>query len=209
MNKDINMNRYLELIKDQLIIDDIKYIVEVGSLDGADSMFFKNHFPLSTVYTIEGLPENYNKYLKDNKDIQTFNIVISDYIGNVNYYVKNINGLHGIYNRGDNYGTETIQLPCITLDKFCEDNNIPQIDILKIDVEGATLDVLKGMGNILPNIKIMHIETETYPFFDGQSLHDDVEDYLIRENFNKIEMTKCEILKNKYQCDSVWVNQKI
>jgi len=52
--------------------------------------------------------------------------------------------------------------------------NIPNIDMLKIDVEGATYDLLLSLEENLSNIKIMHIETETYPFFEGQTLHNDV-----------------------------------
>jgi len=37
----------------------------------------------------------------------------------------------------------------ISLDKFCEINNIQNIKMIKIDVEGAELDVLKGSYNIL------------------------------------------------------------
>jgi FkbM family methyltransferase len=206
----INMNNYLSLIKDRLDIFDIKYIVEVGSLDGGDSMFFRKHFPNANIYAIEGLPDNYNKYLKDNKEIKAFNIVICDYIGEIKFYVKNINGRHGIYDRGQQYGTKIIELPCITLDTFCVSNNIPKIDILKIDVEGATLNVLKGMKSILSKVQIMHIETETYPFFEGQSLHDEVVSFLNNHNFSLVDISKVEIQREiqrgRFQMDSVWIN---
>ena len=45
-----------------------------------------------------------------------------------------------------------------TLDNFCKLNKIKKIDLLKIDVEGSELDVLKGGKNILKNVKIIQLE---------------------------------------------------
>lgn len=209
----ITMHDYLSIIKDNLDIHDIRFIIEVGSLDGKDSLFFRKHFPNAYIYAIEGLPDNYEKFLKNMNEIETFNIVIADYIGRTNYYVKNINGLHGIYDRGKNLGNKIIELPCITLDCFCENNNVPGIDILKIDVEGATLNVLKGMKNILPKVKIMHIETETYPFFKGQALHNEVVSYLQEKNFSLLDISRVEIRtepeRGRFQMDSVWINKNV
>jgi FkbM family methyltransferase len=39
----------------------------------------------------------------------------------------------------------------ISLDKFCEENNIIKIDFIKIDVDGCEKSVLRGLGNILKN----------------------------------------------------------
>jgi len=41
---------------------------------------------------------------------------------------------------------------------YCNDNNIKSIDFIKIDTEGYELEVLKGMGNMLKNIKIVQFE---------------------------------------------------
>ena len=43
--------------------------------------------------------------------------------------------------------------PCLTLDKFCDDNKIKSVDFVKIDVEGAELDVLRGGENFFRHYK--------------------------------------------------------
>jgi FkbM family methyltransferase len=50
------------------------------------------------------------------------------------------------------------KIKTITLDKFSKDNKIGFVDILKIDVEGSELEVLKGAQNILKNTSIILLE---------------------------------------------------
>ena len=59
-------------------------------------------------------------------------------------------------------------MPCYKLSSIIKKYNINTIDILKIDVEGATLELLQSLENNLNDVKIMHIETESYPFFKNQ-----------------------------------------
>lgn len=64
------------------------------------------------------------------------------------------------------------------------------------------------MGSILNTIKIMHIETESYPFFKGQRLHDEVINFLTENGFTLIDITSVEIVDTNQQHDSVWINNK-
>lgn len=90
---------------------------------------------------------------------------------------------------------------------LCKDYNLEFIDVIKIDVEGATYEVLKGMGDLLSTIKIMHIETETIQYFQGQKLHQEVIELLEENNFSMIDSTSCSIGSGA-QCDSVWINNR-
>jgi len=202
----INMESFMTLSKEYFHKDDIKNIMEIGSLDGADSLLFKNHYPDANVFCIEGLPDNYNQYLKDLTNITPINAVIADYDGIIKYHHKNINGIHGILDRGQEYGSKVLELPCYTIKTICENYKINSIDIVKIDVEGATYEILNSMGNILKTIKIMHIETESYPFFNNQKLHDTVSDFLIEKGFTMIDMSSVNIAGG-LQHDSVWINK--
>jgi hypothetical protein len=54
----------------------------------------------------------------------------------------------------------TLSVPCITLDQFCEQENVPHIDVLKIDTEGHDLSVLQGAVGTLKSrgVSFVHIE---------------------------------------------------
>ena len=48
----------------------------------------------------------------------------------------------------------------ITIDRYCNENNIKFIDYLKVDVEGAELDALKGCRNLLKNRAVHYVQFE-------------------------------------------------
>jgi hypothetical protein len=203
------MEEFINLSNKFIKTEEIKNIMEIGSLDGADSLFFKSKYPKANVFCIEGLPDNYNTYLKDLTTIIPINAVISDYDGVIKYHKKNINGIHGILDRGKKYGSETLELQCYTIKKICDDYKINSLDLVKIDAEGATFEILNSMGNMLKTIKIMHIETESYPFFINQKLHDEVYDFLVNNKFTMVDFSKVKISNDGYQHDSVWVNNNV
>lgn len=201
----ITIPDFISLINNNFNKDQISVIFEVGALNAKDALLLKNEFPAANVFAIEGLVDNYNNYMKDLKVITPIQAIICDRDGTIDYHKKLINGIHGIFNRGDEYLGEIIKdVPCYTLKTLCKKYNLEFIDVIKIDVEGATYEVLKGMGDLLSTIKIMHIETETIQYFQGQKLHQEVIELLEENNFSMIDFTSCSIGSGT-QCDSVWI----
>ena len=64
------------------------------------------------------------------------------------------------------------------------DNNIKNIDFLKIDTEGFELNVLKGFGDFLENVKIIQFEYGG-TFLDNNTKLIDVINYLEQKGFHK------------------------
>ena len=61
------------------------------------------------------------------------------------------------------------------------------------------------MGSLLDTVKIMHIETETVPYFSGQKmLHPGVCDYLTKKGFRCLGQAGARI-QHGIQYDSVWI----
>jgi FkbM family methyltransferase len=202
-NIDINMDEYVGLVREYFADEDIAMIVEVGSMDGKDALQFKSEFPHAHVVAIEGLKENYNNMVASNYPIECVYGAAANYDGMTIYHVKDINGIHGIFDRGQAYGTKTREVECFRLDSMF----VGPIDMMKIDVEGATYEVLEGMGELLGQVKIMHIETESIAYFKGQRLHGDVAKLLADSGFSMVRQSQVKIGAGK-QYDSVWVNNE-
>lgn len=73
-------------------------------------------------------------------------------------------GLSSVYNRQLNHRgismSHTEEIGLKTLDGFCTDNGIKHINLLKLDVEGHELEVLKGAENLVSSNSIDLIQFE-------------------------------------------------
>lgn len=80
------------------------------------------------------------------------------------FFDREGSGLASVYPRDLSYHNikfsdhETIELT--TIDLFCEQNNIPSIDFLKLDVEGHELAVLRGGKKMFDERKVKIIQFE-------------------------------------------------
>lgn len=115
--------------------------------------------------------------IEPNDKLRSFTEIKFEYFTNITYYqypfykessvlqfhyFENFNNeLSSIYNGGkdwDGLPIKTKSVQCVTLDDYCAMKNIDSIDYLKIDVEGADLDVLIGSSGMMGKIGIIQIE---------------------------------------------------
>jgi FkbM family methyltransferase len=75
------------------------------------------------------------------------------------------------------------QIDTVSLDRFVFENQIEKIDLIKIDIQGAELDVFKGGKNTLENTFFIISEVEFNTLYINQPLFGDVHNFLIKENF--------------------------
>lgn len=73
--------------------------------------------------------------------------------------------------KGDDLEGDVIKVKTVKLRDMISKHD--KIDIMKIDVEGYSMEVLEGLGSKLRNIKVFHIETETWTGSDKK-----VRDYM-------------------------------
>lgn len=69
----------------------------------------------------------------------------------------------------------------VSLDYFAKQNNIQSVDFIKIDIQGAELDVFQGGHNVLSQIIAMVCEVEFIPLYIDQPLFGDVCAFLDKE----------------------------
>ena len=77
---------------------------------------------------------------------------------------------------------EKIKVPAIRLDSFMNDNNIDKIDLICMDLQGAELFALEGMGEKLKNTKYIITELCTSVEKKGEI----IENYEGQGNINKV-----------------------
>ena len=70
-----------------------------------------------------------------------------------------------------------------SLDRFTRENAIGSVDFIKMDVQGAELDVLQGGDQVLASVLAIVTEVEFVPLYKGQPLFGDVDAYLRGRDF--------------------------
>ena len=185
-----------------------RVIFDVGSYDFGDSIRFKQEFNNIEVFAFEADPERYDSFYKyandigiitENKALYKDNGKISFYQSSIlntdenNFYEDNKrSGQGSIYKHTNNckkihphikQEEYPIDVNCIRIDEYCYLNNIFSIDLAHIDVEGAEMDVIEGMGNIRP--KLLYIETQR-DFFLNTSSIENIHDRLLDMGYELI-----------------------
>lgn len=115
------------------------------------------------VYAFEPENENYNLLQKNIDENNYINVTpikkaVSDIVGTTKFYLRDDNlCAHSIVPRE---GDHVVEVETTTLDEYLKG---VQVDVVKIDVEGAEPKVLKGMQELIRANKSMAIVIEFYP----------------------------------------------
>jgi FkbM family methyltransferase len=123
--------------------------------------------PHGKVIAYEPEDNNYSFLLKNIEYNKLDNVVpvrsaVSDRNGKIELHISNDNGLtHAIVANCD--VKETVYVTTTTLDHSLKTMGVNKVDILKIDIEGAEIMAIKGMGETIRNNPNIIIFTEFYP----------------------------------------------
>lgn len=147
-------------------------LFDIGACDFSEGVNFKRIFPNSDVYSIEADKINYERHYRvaNKNGVKTFNVAFSDENGTATFYPsifetkKNIDWRYAgsivkpllkensneALNHTVSYDMNGYEVRTVKIDTFCIENNIPKIDYIHIDVEGAEDKVLSSMGRFKP-----------------------------------------------------------
>lgn len=135
-------------------------VFDVGANIGMHSLILAEKFPKSIIYSFEPIKETFN-FLKKNVEINSLvnmnphNLAVSNKVGKLLMTGDEGTGNHIIKTKQRN----TTAVNTITLDRFVKEKKVTRIDLMKIDVEGAELMVLKGGLETIKKFKpVMVIE---------------------------------------------------
>lgn len=150
---------------------DVKWVLDVGANVGDVTFLALKSFPGCKVICIEPVSNTYEiltrRLEKNTNDTFLFNVAFSDLEGEGEINITNFHGANSIepqanYHKDFNphvreLSKESISL--VRLDDFAKKFPSQKIDVMKIDVEGHELNVLKGGANfIAKNVDVIIIE---------------------------------------------------
>ncbi len=113
----------------------------------------------------------------------------------------------------DGYITDKQSVKIITLDEYCENNSIKDIDILKMDTQGYEEKILQGSKKILEKGAISIIESEIMfdNVYEKYFNFSDLEKYLIPNNFRMVGLNTINnnlFSGTVFYADALYFNKK-
>lgn len=141
---------------------------DIGANIGELSLLFSRFVgPEGRVHSFEASPNTFKRLseivsISNRKNISQNCVCLSDTIGMAKLHIfdDEHSGWTTLANRPlQQYGiniqpVDTANIPTTTIDAYCESHNIHQIDLLKIDVEGAEYQVIQGADRMMHEHRI-------------------------------------------------------
>ncbi len=166
---------------------DIKAVLDVGASRGQFALFAEHRFPSARIICFEPIPDAREKLRAvtgSRVEIVDAAVGAEEGTAQLNVSAKDdSSSLLGIGSRQVNEfpGTErerVIDVRVTTLASAVP-TDLPGPVLLKIDVQGAELDVLRGAGAVLDRIDEAFIECSFVELYEGQALADEVISFLL------------------------------
>jgi FkbM family methyltransferase len=167
----------------------INVVCDVGSMNGADALNFRDAVPQASVYAFEPNPGNLqlmraNRALQE-RNIQVVPLAAANCDGEAMFFLVDADysqydcrrGMSSLYKReGEWAAADAVRVKTTRLDTYLADKCTPDARMaLWIDTEGKAFEVIDGIAGIAERVHLLHVEVETAACIGAeQKLYSDV-----------------------------------
>lgn len=215
---------------------DQQIFFDVGANLGQSINRFKKINSKSQIHSFEPTPELYEHLKKEfgfDQSIKLNNQGVAEVNGAINFYVYKYHKINSAVpvdkkskflksrnlalktrNEGEKEDSEKIiKINVTSIDEYCKNKSVNEIDLIKIDTQGYETKILEGMKNMLDNNNISIIELELILGFGYEKNFSfyDYEKILNKKNYKLIAMdTASNIISfSNYQTNLLYVKNEI
>ena len=135
--------------------DTVRTIVDVGANVGASVRFWKHAYPAARIHCFEPIPSNFDVLKKNCErlpDVTPHNEALGEETGELTFIHSPGTGNEGgwsIFQRGNKGDEQKLSIPIYNSGSRLAEFGVTEIDILKVDTEGAEKMIIKGLGTAL------------------------------------------------------------
>jgi len=173
------------------------HVFDVGANIGQSISRYRDKFPSCFITSFEPNPQAFSLLERSWGGVFgiTLNpIALTNYVGRASFYVTRVSEVSSLLKPTERmielsserkYDHETINVSTMTLDHYCQENSIRNVDILKLDVQGSELSVLQGAEKLLQEGKITLIYSEVTfaETYNNQTRFINIVSYLNKFNY--------------------------
>ena len=212
--------KIFNFLKDKKL-NNFNLVLDVGAHKGETINIFLKNLKIKKIISFEASPKNFLKLKNNfkklsrrykNSEIIIENIAlsnekkkikfkqlaesssstISEIDENSSYYKKKYKILN-LFGNKKNY--QIINLETLKLSDYLSKHKIGTIDFLKIDTEGTELEIILGLDKNIENVKLIMFEHHFDNMIKKKYTFRIINDYLLRNNFEKIYKSKMPFRK--------------
>lgn len=186
-----------------------KVIFDIGCYNAAHLKELGDEFnvPMKDCYGFEPHPGMVQS--AKNRKCNVLQCAVSDFNGKAKFNAIDMTkpvhwGCSSLYPIGRPHNE--IEVDVCRIDTLIEQGKIPETaEVVKIDVEGKSYEVLDGFGKYLSNVKILHVECETKDCYGGQKTLDDIVKFMTKKGFKVVH----ELFIPEFQKDLIFLNNNL
>jgi FkbM family methyltransferase len=194
-------------------------VIDIGTRDGNDAAYFNKKLRSNITIAIDANPEAIGITKERYPWMNVLYTAVSDSDGETSFQQvlsdnESMAGCSSIYaNKVANEPqffeiVNNITVPMTRMDTLLEDCNLADtIDVVKVDVEGYTWEVLQGFGDRLKDVKLFHLETEVEPTHANHKNNAEICEWMEKQGFVLVDISyEGSNGINGGIEDQVWVN---
>jgi FkbM family methyltransferase len=158
-------------------------IFDVGANVGQYATIARAAFPKARITSFEPNPAAFAKLqaAAERLGLEVIPMGCGNTVGRVPMFDRSADGgtpfatlVPGVLERTGRFDPARFEVELTTIDQFCEDRGVDQVDLLKIDVEGFEQSVLEGASAMLAGrrIRVIQFEFNEMNLFSRTSMDD-------------------------------------
>lgn len=162
-------------LKQRGLFNDIDGVIDVGANIGQFAYMVHSVWPQIPIYSFEPdkecfikLEETFKRFAVPGK---CFPVAVSDQQGQSQFYLydNRANNSFLLRQDGEQAVSRAITVPCITLNGLENEMSVLKCPMLKIDVQGFEMAVLRGATSLLKHCKYVQIEVSFQHAYQGNA----------------------------------------
>lgn len=188
--KFLEKRRYAALMR-RVVAAGIKIdiVFDVGANKGRWTRQHKRLLPNARFFMFEANTKHENK-LKNTGEPYFFGVLSADGMP-ADFYRIDGTGDSLYMEKTEYYGPDSkVRVETKRLEQLCKDEKIPKPDFIKLDVQGAELDILKGSGDLLQSCSLVLMECPIVDYNEGAPSLDQYFDFMSESHFSPIAITE-------------------
>jgi FkbM family methyltransferase len=128
--------------------------LDVGANVGFYTVLLAKKAVAGQVHAFEPVPLNYhilatNVLANNLQNVVTNQCAVGDAEGKADFSISQDSAFSSLIDTGRHPRLVETRVPVLTLDSYCEKRELPRVDVMKVDVEGAESKVVRGAIRLL------------------------------------------------------------